>query len=228
MTIPESEGGRRRYESPVREARARRTREHVVATAGRLFAERGYAGTSVRQIAAAAGVSLETVTQAGRKADLLLAAFREGFAGDPDAVNLDALVGPAGPEDLELVVSRLAEGVRRSLPIWRAFTTAAAADPAVAAVRAELAVARRSEIVARLEAAGLAPSGGRVGALADAIGLLTSHEAYDHLTNVCGWRHEDYVTWAAAAIQAQLTSGTVSEKQGYNTVSHSRQAAADS
>jgi AcrR family transcriptional regulator len=198
MTIPESGGARRRYESPVREARARRTREHVVATAGRLFAERGYAGTSVRQIAAAAGVSLETVTQAGRKADLLLAAFRGGFAGDPDAVSLDALVGSA--TDLPVVVGRVAEGVRRSVPIWRAFTTAAMADPAVAAVRAELAVARRAEIVARLEAAGFAASV----RLADAIGLLTSHEAYDHLTNVCGWPHEDYVAWAAEAIQAQL------------------------
>jgi len=204
MTIPESEGARRRYESPVRNARAQRTRAHVVATAGRLFAERGYAGTSVRQIAAAAGVSLETVTQTGRKADLLLAAFRDGFAGDPDAVNLDALVGPAGLSDLPEMVARVASGVRGSLPIWRAFTTAAAADPTVAAVRAELAVARRAEIVARLEETGLAPEGD-CGRLADAIGLLTSHEAYDHLTGVCGWRHEEYVEWAAAAIGAQLT-----------------------
>ncbi|MEU0790813.1 TetR family transcriptional regulator [Amycolatopsis sp. NPDC005961] len=197
MTIPE----RRPYSSPVRTARARQTRAHVVATAGRLFAERGYAGTSMRQIAAAAGVSLETVTQAGRKADLLLAAFQDGFAGDPDAVNLDALVGSAA--ELPVVVGRVAEGVRRSLPIWRAFTTAAMADPAVAAVRAKLAVARRAEIVARLEAAGM-PASGR---LADAIGLLTSHEAYDHLTAVCGWPHEDYVTWTAEAVQAQLGLG---------------------
>jgi AcrR family transcriptional regulator len=205
VNIPEAEGARRRYESPVREARARRTREHVVATAGRLFAERGYAGTSMRQIAAAAGVSLETVTQAGRKADLLLAAFRDGFAGNPDAVNLDALVGAAGPADLPAVVERLADGLRGSLPIWRAFTTAAMADPAVAAVRAELAVARREEVVARLEAAGLAPSAGDPGRLADALGLLTSHDAYDHLTGVCGWRHEEYTAWAAAAIRAQLS-----------------------
>ena len=197
MTIPE----RRRYDSPVREARARRTRAHVIATAARLFAERGYAGTSMRQIATAAEVSLETVTQTGRKPELLLAAFREGFAGDPDAVNLDALVGSGGLEDLPSVVSRVASGVRRSLPIWRAFTTAAAADPAVAAVRADLAVARRAEIVERLAAAGL-PASDR---LADAIGLLTSHEAYDHLTGVCGWAHEEYVAWAVAAIGAQLT-----------------------
>ncbi|MFF1609124.1 TetR/AcrR family transcriptional regulator [Amycolatopsis sp. NPDC058278] len=205
MTIPESEGTRRRYESPVREARARRTRAHVVATAGKLFAARGYAGTSMRQIAAAAGVSLETVTQTGRKPQLLLAAFRDGFAGDPDAVNLDALAGPAGPADLPAVVSRVAAGVRGSLPIWRAFTTAAAADTEVAAARAELALARRSEIAERLSAAGLAPEGASAGRLADAIGLIMSHEAYDHLTAVCGWRHEEYVAWAAMAVQAQLT-----------------------
>ncbi|MET8996765.1 TetR/AcrR family transcriptional regulator [Amycolatopsis sp. Hca4] len=204
MTIPE--GGRRRYASPVREARARRTRAHVVATAGKLFAARGYAGTSMRQIAAEAGVSLETVTQTGRKPQLLLAAFRAGFAGDPDARNLDALAGPAGPADLPSVVPRVAEGIRGSLPIWRAFTTAAAADAEVAAVRAELVVVRRAEIAERLSAAGLA-SGGSLGRLADAIGLIMSHEAYDHLTAVCGWPHEDYVTWAASAIRAQLALG---------------------
>ncbi|HET6706201.1 helix-turn-helix domain-containing protein [Amycolatopsis sp.] len=205
MTIPE--GSRRRYESPVREARARRTRAHVVATAGKLFASRGYAGTSMRQIAAAAGVSLETVTQTGRKPELLIAAFRDGFAGDPDAVNLDAVVGSAGLADLPAVVARVAAGLRGSLPIWRAFTTAAAADPAVAAVRAAQAVARRAEIAGRLSAAGLAPEGGEIGRLADAVGLVMSHEAYDHLTQVCGWPHEDYVTWATAAIRAQLTLG---------------------
>ncbi|MEU4247597.1 helix-turn-helix domain-containing protein [Amycolatopsis sp. NPDC026612] len=204
MTIPDSEGARRRYESPVREARARRTRAHVVAAAGKLFAERGYAGTSMRQIAAEAGVSLETVTQTGRKPELLIAAFRDGFAGDPDAVNLDALAGPAGPADLPSVVARVAAGVRRSLPIWRAFTTAAAADPAVAAVRAEQAVVRRAEIAERLLAAGPA-GGGAIGRLADAIGLIMSHEAYDHLTAVCGWAHEEYVAWAVMAVPAQLT-----------------------
>ena len=204
MTIPDPGAARRRYDSPVREARAQRTRAHVVATAGKLFAARGYAGTSMRQIAAEAGVSLETVTQTGRKPELLIAAFRDGFAGDPDAVNLDALAGPAGPADLPSVVARVAAGVRRSLPIWRAFTTAAAADPAVAAVRAEQAVVRRAEIAERLVAAGLA-GGGSIGRLADAIGLIMSHEAYDHLTTVCGWAHEEYVTWAAMAVQAQLT-----------------------
>ncbi|WP_086842429.1 TetR/AcrR family transcriptional regulator [Amycolatopsis kentuckyensis] len=205
MTIPDPGGARRRYDSPVREARARRTRAHVVATAGKLFAARGYAGTSMRQIAAEAGVSLETVTQAGRKPQLLLAAFRDGFAGDPDAMDLDAVAGPAGPADLPAVVSRVAAGMRASLPIWRAFTTAAAADAEVAAVRAELAVVRRADIAGRLVAAGLAPGGEAIGRLADAIGLIMSHEAYDHLTAVCGWGHEEYVEWAAMAVQAQLT-----------------------
>ncbi|WP_245574092.1 TetR/AcrR family transcriptional regulator [Amycolatopsis nigrescens] len=218
--LPDSEDAPRRYESPVRQARARRTRAHVVTTAGRLFAERGYAGTSMRQIAAAAEVSLETVTQTGRKADLLLAAFRDSFAGSPDATDLSALMGQAVPEDpsakfaefVPAAIARLAVGVRRSLGIWRAFTVAAAADPAVAAVRAELAVARRQDITALLaafETVGQLPerkpeSRDR---LADAVGLIASHEAYDHLTNVCGWPHDEYVDWAAASILAQLGVG---------------------
>ncbi|SFQ02009.1 DNA-binding transcriptional regulator, AcrR family [Amycolatopsis arida] len=216
--VPNSAIPPRRYESPVRQARAQRTRAHVVATAGRLFAQHGYAGTSMRQIAAAAGVSLETVTHTGRKADLLLAAFRDSFAGSPNSSDIGALVGHVLPEDLSedvtqfvpAAVARVADGIRRSLGIWRAFAVAAAADQTVGAVRAELAVARRHDITAWLqefEAAGLlserdAASRAR---LADALGLIVSHEAYDHLTDVCGWPHEEYVEWAAAVVLNQLT-----------------------
>lgn len=192
----------------------------MVATAERLFAEHGYAGTSVRQIAGAAGVSLETVTQTGRKADLLLAAFRDSFAGSPDSSDLSALMGDALPGDRSVdlaqsvpdLVDRLAAGVRRSLGIWRAFNVAAATDSKVAAVRTELAAARRKDITALLtssEAARLLPARDSVSRdrLADAIGLLVSHEAYDHLTGLCGWPHEQYVAWAADAVLAQLAQG---------------------
>lgn len=207
----------RRYESPVRQANLQRTRKHVVATATRLFAERGYAGTSMRQLAAAAGVSLETVTQTGRKADLLLAAFRDSFRGSSEAPDLSALLGRSPSDALreelaELVfggVDRVAGGVRHSLGIWRAFAVAAASDSTVAGVRAELAVARRQEIttwLAALEDAELLSvrdSASR-GRLADGIGLIVSHEAYEHLTDVCGWSHDEYVEWAAADIMNQL------------------------
>lgn len=193
-----------------------------MATAERLFAERGYAGTSMRQIAADAGVSLETVTQAGRKADLLLAAFRIRFTGAPDAINLNGLVDVAMPADaadlsgmVATMLEGLANGIRGSLGIWRAFTVAATADSTVAAVLGELAVARRREVADQIEAietAGLIPARepGERERLADAVGLLVSHDAYEHLTTICGWSHEEYLAWAVPTVSAQLTGSGVS------------------
>src|SRR5215510_10019988 len=45
----------------LRERRAQLTRDEILRAARRLFAERGYARTSVRDVAAAAGVSAQTV-----------------------------------------------------------------------------------------------------------------------------------------------------------------------
>src|SRR3954463_10933112 len=47
--------------SSRRERQAQQTREEILRAARRLFAERGYARTSVRDIARAAGVSAQTV-----------------------------------------------------------------------------------------------------------------------------------------------------------------------
>src|SRR5262245_3047037 len=47
--------------STLRERRAQLTREEILRAARRLFADRGYARTSVRDIAEAAGVSAQTV-----------------------------------------------------------------------------------------------------------------------------------------------------------------------
>lgn len=74
---------RRRYRSSVRAEGARRTRQAIVATAGELFAERGYTATSLADIAAAAGVARPTVFAAfGSKAALLRQVLDQALAGD--------------------------------------------------------------------------------------------------------------------------------------------------
>ena len=50
---------RRRYESPRRREQAAATRQAILETAERLFAKRGYVGTSVAEIAKEAGVALK-------------------------------------------------------------------------------------------------------------------------------------------------------------------------
>ncbi|HEX5996005.1 MAG TPA: TetR/AcrR family transcriptional regulator [Jiangellales bacterium] len=74
---------RRRYSSATRSQGARRTRQAIVAAAGALFTERGYAASSLADIAAAAGVARPTVFAAfGSKAALLRQVLDQGLAGD--------------------------------------------------------------------------------------------------------------------------------------------------
>lgn len=73
----------RRYDSPRRQDQARATREDIAAAARTLFAQRGWAATTVRDIARGAGVSEPTVYNVyGSKAGLAMALV--------DAVDLGA------------------------------------------------------------------------------------------------------------------------------------------
>src|SRR5215813_10411969 len=64
----------RPYHSPKHEAMRQATRQSVITAAGRLFSERGYAGSSIEAIAEAAGVAVPTVYAAfGNKRSILRA-----------------------------------------------------------------------------------------------------------------------------------------------------------
>lgn len=207
-------GRQRPYHSELREARAEQTRLRVVRAAAELFARDGYAGTSLRGIASAAGVSLERVTAAGSKADLLLAAFRQTFAGSPDAS--EAVVPDQPPVPASDLQGTIAPAIREivgrmghSLGIWRAMTAAAATEQPVAAARAEMVGLRRSQIVdlvRELERARLVHrrTHARRRRVADAVGLVVSHEAYDQLVTLCGWSERAYADWAVDTVTSQL------------------------
>ena len=78
---------KRAYRSPLREQNARRTRQAVVAAATGLFVERGYAATSLADIAAAADVARPTAFAAfGSKPALLREALDQALAGDDEPV----------------------------------------------------------------------------------------------------------------------------------------------
>jgi AcrR family transcriptional regulator len=66
--------GRRRYDSLRREEQARETRAQIAAAARRLFVTKGWAATTVRDVAREAGVSVPTVYATyGQKAALTMA-----------------------------------------------------------------------------------------------------------------------------------------------------------
>ena len=90
----ESIGGKapRAYRSQLRRQQAEATRLRIVTAAAELFATVGYARTTLSKIAAAAGVSVETVQGQGSKAALLVAAVEFsafGVIGEENILNLE-------------------------------------------------------------------------------------------------------------------------------------------
>ena len=82
----------RSYRSELRQQQAEQTRSRVVEAAAELFAADGYARTTLAKIAAAAGVSAETVQGQGPKAALLIAAVEYvgvGVSGEENIFNLE-------------------------------------------------------------------------------------------------------------------------------------------
>ncbi len=71
----------------MRAESARRTRRAIIAAAGPLFVERGYAAASLRDVAEIAGVARPTVAAAfGSKPALLRQVLDEALAGDDEPV----------------------------------------------------------------------------------------------------------------------------------------------
>src|SRR5438045_9693233 len=78
---------RRTYRSAQRAAQAQRTRERIIAAATEQFTTTGYPATTIRSIAASAGVSVASIELSfGTKAALLKAAIDVAIAGDHEPV----------------------------------------------------------------------------------------------------------------------------------------------
>lgn len=126
---------RRGYRSEFRQRQAEETRSRVVAAAAELFAADGYARTTLAKIAAAAGVSTETVQGQGSKAKLLIAAAEYaavGVSGADNILNLEigrryqAVTSAA--EAVDLLVDAQTGMHERSVGLWLALTGAANGD----------------------------------------------------------------------------------------------------
>jgi AcrR family transcriptional regulator len=145
--------GKRVYRSPLREEQARRTRTSVLDAAGRCFLGRGYAATTMRDIAIQAGVSVPTVFGLGSKAALLLACVDRAVVGDDEAVPLAArssFVRFVQAPDLEGKLAALGELARgytpRLMPMIGVFADAAAGDAEIAAAWAVYEDRRRQDM----------------------------------------------------------------------------------
>ena len=195
---------RRRYSSPQRAEQAAQTRRRVVEAAAELFAQNGFSGTTMSQIADRAGVSVETVTLHGPKRDLLLAAFGQTFAGYETRGRLTdsepwASVLRAEPATLlDGVADLVLAGQERGTGLWRAVTAAAVTDEGVRRLTLDLARRRRTDLLAATEvfaARGLLRPGRTVAQHADTLALLSGFDPYQLYVVEFGWSREELRAW---------------------------------
>ena len=199
--------GRRAYDARRRRERAederRATRARVVAAATELFVSNGYSGTTLADIARAAGVAMQSVYSAGRsKADLLQAAVQRAVAGDdtevlvherPAYATLAAEPDPV--RQMHLVADLICEVHQRSAPIQTAFRQAAAIEPAVAQSLAEEHTRRHETfgaIIRMLPADRLKHSPQEC---TDTAWAIASAEVFILLRTVRGWSWDEIREW---------------------------------
>jgi AcrR family transcriptional regulator len=201
---------RRRYHSPLREQRARQTREAVLAAATELFTTQGWAATGMRDIARAAGTATET----------LYAHFPSKTALLQTVIDI-AVVGDEAPSPLaeRPEFTALADGTRaerfaaagrlvtavnqRTAGFAKLIREAATGDEAMADLLE--ATRQRQWLDVRAAVRLLAGRDAPV-RLLDGVWAVVSIEVYLLLVEVRGWSPEEYAAWLAETLAVLVPS----------------------
>ena len=205
---------RRRYESPRRREQAAATRQAILEAAERLFAKRGYVGTSVAEIAEEARVALKTVYAIfGTKAEVLRALWNLRMRGDEEPVPMakrpwyrEIVDEPAPQRRLALVAHNIRIVRERTAHVTEIVRQAAPADEQIAALwerfQREFYELGVRGIVETLERDGILAAD--LTTAADIGWTLTHPDLYQLLVRQRGWSPEAYERWLAETLCAQL------------------------
>ena len=134
----------------MRDAQAASTRHRLLSAAWTLFTERGYAATTVTQVAHAAGTSVDTLyASIGRKPVLMRAVVESAISGNDQTVPAlqrdyvkQLRAAPDAATKLELYAAAIAAMSPRTAPIFLALRDAARTDADCAALDAEISARR--------------------------------------------------------------------------------------
>jgi AcrR family transcriptional regulator len=204
--------GKRVYRSPLRAEQAQRTRVAVLDAAGRCFLRAGYAATTMKDVAAEAGVSVQTVFGQGSKASLLLACVDRAVVGDDEEVPLrqrDLFVrvvdAPDRAEKLAAAREMARTYVPLTAPMLQVFADAAAGDAEIAEAWAEY--ERRRLQDGRVLIGAFAPwlrAGLDVERATEIFWALFSHLPIVMLVHGRGWTVNEYADFLVDAVERLL------------------------
>ena len=206
---------RRPYRSAVREESARRTRQAVVTAAAELFTTRGYAATSLADVAVQAGVARPTVFAAfGSKPALLARVLDEAISGDDEPVAVRdrpwfrpvwAATDPVSVLDAYAAVCALI--ARRAEAVLEAVRRASDAAPEVAELWQRVLdnrVAGARMALDHLVTVGALRPGLSFERAVDALWVLNDPSHPAALVGRRGWSEEEFRTWLSGQMRAAV------------------------
>ena len=198
---------RRPYDASGRRAAAEQRRLHVAQVAARLFAERGWGGTTIAQVADEAGVSVELVGKTfGGKAGLFMDAFvSAGFGsrgGLQEAYAALRLAEVPGPEArLDRFVEFVCGLVVPMGPLLSVLANGAEQDPAL---RDLARVAQLSHLLVCEDVVRLVATGAPAPDAVDELYVLTRAETWLTLAQQRGWTIDRYAAWLRRSLRTAV------------------------
>lgn len=200
---------------PTRREQAKATRLRITKAAYTLFCARGYAGTTMVEIAEAAGVAVQTVYFAFHtKSELLSHTYDFAVLGEDEPLPPEQQAWYAqltAEPDVTVALRHVVDGVgailTRATPLDTVVRASAGSDPDTARVRALHERWRAEGYRAMLEILCLKS------ALRDEITperathlllLYLGMDIYRVLVHDFGWTHDDWIDWTVATVAEQV------------------------
>lgn len=196
--------GTRRYRSEFRDQQAAQTRRVVVDAARELFLASGWAATGMRDVAASAGVALETVySHFSSKRGLLRAVTDAQVVGDDATVPLAdrpeflAIGRGSRLARIRAAASVLTAVHRRTAAVATLLRQAAPADAEIAEMLQATRERQRIDVTSALELMiGRTPTTSE----RDGVWAIASPEVYLLLVAESGWTAEQYEKWITTTL----------------------------
>lgn len=201
------EAVKRKYDSSRRKEQARLTRRAIVQAAYDLFVEQGYGSTTMGDIAATAGVAVETVYAAfGSKVKLLRRVWDVTIGGDDEDVPfherpevLEMRAEPNNARRLEMYASLLTHQIApRTVPLTLALRGAASAEPEAREMLEEM---DRQRLQGMAFAAADLVKGGTLAVpedeARDVLWATNVGDLWHHLVVKRGWERDRFARWLA-------------------------------
>jgi AcrR family transcriptional regulator len=193
----------------LRERQAELTRAEILKAARRLFAERGYSRTSVRDVAEAAGVSAQTVYDSIGSKQALVIRLNDVIDSEAGIAAIAAHgAGSGDPAEVAATSARITRSILEHCgDIIHALVTGAAAEPDLAVALAD---GRRrhldgaGQIIRRLQSLDALDGSVDSRTAVDTLAAISDVQFALVLRESYGWSLDRVETWIAATSRALL------------------------